>query len=129
MRNWRCLLPTAHLSRIAVMVDRALAQEKSIPPDVVRLWQHHNNNGWRQFDRGNYDKAAERFDLAIKEVLPFASVDRRLLARSYCDLARASTIRNAMPKPSRSPNGRSASASRTRRPSPTPCSNACTSWP
>jgi tetratricopeptide (TPR) repeat protein len=67
----------------------APAQEKSIPPDVLRIWQHHNNNGWRQLDQGNYDKAAERFDLAIKEIRPYEKVDRRLLARSYCDLARA----------------------------------------
>jgi tetratricopeptide (TPR) repeat protein len=90
MRNWRvCSRLLICLVLLLWLTARAPAQEKSIPPDVVRLWQHHNNNGWRQFDRGNYDKAAERFDLAIKEVLPFASVDRRLLARSYCDLARA----------------------------------------
>jgi tetratricopeptide (TPR) repeat protein len=76
---------------ISGMMAPALAQEKetAVPPDVVRIWQHHNNDGWRQLDRGNYAKAAERFVLAIKEVLPYADVDRRLLARSYCDLARA----------------------------------------
>jgi len=74
---------------ISWMTAPAPAQENSIPPDVVRIWQHHNNNGWRQLDQGNYAKAAERFDLAIKEIRPYASIDRRLLARSYCDLARA----------------------------------------
>jgi tetratricopeptide (TPR) repeat protein len=38
---------------------------------------------------GNYAKAAERFDLAIKEIRPYERIARRLLARSYCDLARA----------------------------------------
>jgi tetratricopeptide (TPR) repeat protein len=55
----------------------------------LRYWQHHNNNGWTQFDRGNYDKAVERFTLAIKEIRPYEKNARRLLARSYCDLARA----------------------------------------
>ena len=71
------------------------------------MWQHHNNNGWTQFDRGDYVKAAERFDLAIKEIRPYEKVDRRLLARSYCDFARALIIRDALPKPSHSQNGRS----------------------
>jgi tetratricopeptide (TPR) repeat protein len=90
MRDWRaCSRLLICLVLLLWTTARAAAQEKSIPFDAVRVWQHHNNNGWRQFDRGNYDKAAERFDLAIKEVLPYASIDRRLLARSYCDLARA----------------------------------------
>ena len=55
----------------------------------MRIWQHHNNNGWRQLDQGNYAKAAERFDLAIKEIRPYEKIARWLLARSYCDLARA----------------------------------------
>jgi tetratricopeptide (TPR) repeat protein len=90
MRNWQRLtrLLLGFMS-ISWMTAPAPAQENSIPPDVVRIWQHHNNNGWRQFDQGHYAKAAERFDLAIKEVRPYANIDRRLLARSYCDLARA----------------------------------------
>jgi tetratricopeptide (TPR) repeat protein len=90
MRNWRVgsQLLICFMS-LSCMTARAPAQETSIPPDAVRIWQHHNNNGWRQFDRGNYDKAAERFDEAIKVVRPYAKIDRRLLARSYCDLARA----------------------------------------
>jgi tetratricopeptide (TPR) repeat protein len=70
------------------MTAHALAQEEPIPIEVLRYWQHHNNNGWTQFDKGNYAKAAERFELAIKELRPYEKVGRRLLARSYCDLAR-----------------------------------------
>jgi tetratricopeptide (TPR) repeat protein len=90
MRNWQRLTRLLlDFVVISWMTTSALAQGNSVPPDVVRIWQHHNNNGWRQLDRGNYVQAAERFDLAIKEVRPYANTDRRLLARSYCDLARA----------------------------------------
>jgi tetratricopeptide (TPR) repeat protein len=74
---------------ISWMIAPALAQEESLPLEAVRIWQHHNNNGWRQLEQGNYVKAAERFDLAIKEIRPYEKIGRRLLARSYCDLARA----------------------------------------
>jgi tetratricopeptide (TPR) repeat protein len=74
---------------IGWMAVQASAQEDTVPIIALRFWQHHNNEGWRQFDRGDYVKAAERFDLAIKEIMPFEKAGRRLLARSYCDLARA----------------------------------------
>ena len=90
MRNWRRLTQLL-LSFVLIsgMTAPALAQEGTIPIEVLRFWQHHNDNGWRQFDKGNYVKAAERFELAIKEIRPYEKVGRRLLARSYCDLARA----------------------------------------
>jgi tetratricopeptide (TPR) repeat protein len=37
---------------------------------------------------GDYVKAEERFDMAIAAIRPYSASDRRLLARSYCDLAR-----------------------------------------
>jgi tetratricopeptide (TPR) repeat protein len=90
MRNRRALCPLfCYFVSLFWLTAHAVAQENSSPPDVVRIWQHHNNNGWRHFDKGEFVKAAERFDLAIKEVRPFANIDRRLLSRSYCDLARA----------------------------------------
>jgi tetratricopeptide (TPR) repeat protein len=87
-RQWLIRLLLGFVS-ISGMTVPALAREDSIPLDVLRIWQHHNNNGWRQLDQGNYVKAAERFDLAIKEIRPYERIARRLLARSYCDLARA----------------------------------------
>jgi tetratricopeptide (TPR) repeat protein len=90
MRNWQRLtrLLLGFVS-ISGMTASALAQDGALPPDAVRIWQHHNNIGWRQLEQGNYVKAAERFDLAIKEIRPYEKIGRRLLARSYCDLARA----------------------------------------
>ena len=66
---------------IGWMAVQASAQEDTVPIIALRFWQHHNNEGWRQFDRGDYVKAAERFDLAIKEILPFEKAGRRLLAQ------------------------------------------------
>ena len=81
--------PTAPRFRVDLGDDSSRSRPgDSIPLDVLRIWQHHNNNGWRQLDQGNYAKAAERFDLAIKEIRPYERIARRLLA-DYCDLARA----------------------------------------
>jgi tetratricopeptide (TPR) repeat protein len=90
MRNRQrlCRLLLGFVS-ISWMVVQASAQDNTIPIEVLQYWQHHNNNGWKSFDKGDYVKAAERFDLAIKEIQPYEKVARRLMARSYCDLARA----------------------------------------
>jgi hypothetical protein len=37
---------------ISAVTAPALAQEDAIPLDVLRIWQHHNNNGWWQLERG-----------------------------------------------------------------------------
>ncbi len=67
----------------------AIAQTKeTIPFDVISYWKFHNNDGWRQLEKGNLKRAEERFSLAIELLRPYESVDRRLMARSYCDLAR-----------------------------------------
>jgi tetratricopeptide (TPR) repeat protein len=65
----------------------ALADD--IPIEITREWLIHNNSGWRYLNRGDYVKAAERFNMAIKEIRPYHPGSSRLLARSYCDLARA----------------------------------------
>ncbi len=70
-RLCRLLLGFVSISWMAVQTS---AQENAIPLEALRIWQHHNNNGWTQFDRGDYVKAAERFDLAIKEIRPYEKV-------------------------------------------------------
>jgi tetratricopeptide (TPR) repeat protein len=91
MRNGRRLtrVVIGFMSISWMTAQHAPAQEDVIPLEVLRIWQHHNNNGWIQLERKNYAKAAERFNLAIQEIRPYERIARRLLARSYCDLARA----------------------------------------
>ena len=67
----------------------AIAQTKeTIPFDVISYWKFHNDDGWRQLEKGKLKRAEERFVLAIDLLRPYESIDRRLMARSYCDLAR-----------------------------------------
>lgn len=44
--------------------------------------------GWADLDKGYYGRAEEKFHMAIKEIKPYAPANRRLMARTYCDLAR-----------------------------------------
>jgi tetratricopeptide (TPR) repeat protein len=64
----------------------AVAQE--MPLGVVSDWRFYNDAGWRCLNRGDYALAEERFNLAIRELRPYFPASSRLMARSYCDLAR-----------------------------------------
>ena len=39
-------------------------------------------------DKGDYARAEERLNLAIKEIRPYLPDTRRIMARSYCELAK-----------------------------------------
>ncbi len=64
------------------------ASAEDLPPLAVSNWRFYNDAGWRCLNRGDYALAEERFEMAIKEIRPYFPDSRRLLARSYCDLAR-----------------------------------------
>jgi len=64
------------------------AHAEDIPPGVVTDWKFYNDAGLTRLNRGDYTLAEERFNLAIKEIRPYFPHSSRLLARSYCDLAR-----------------------------------------
>jgi tetratricopeptide (TPR) repeat protein len=51
-------------------------------------WMGHTEEAAKFLDKGNYVKAEERLNLAIKEVRPYLPATGRNLARSYCELAR-----------------------------------------
>jgi tetratricopeptide (TPR) repeat protein len=61
---------------------------QQIPIIALRDWQWYNDAGWRYLSRGDYANAEKRFTMAIQEIKPYQTHDQRLLARSYCDLAR-----------------------------------------
>jgi tetratricopeptide (TPR) repeat protein len=55
---------------------------------ALRDWQWHTEEAAKYLGKGDYTKAEERINLAIKEIRPYLPDTRRLMARSYCDLAR-----------------------------------------
>ena len=54
----------------------------------LREWALYNDAGWNAIGRGDYARAETHFRMAIKLVRDRDPGDRRLLARSYHDLAR-----------------------------------------
>jgi tetratricopeptide (TPR) repeat protein len=55
---------------------------------ALREWMGYSEEAAKQVGRGDYAKAEERLNLAIKEIRPYLPDTRRLMARSYCELAR-----------------------------------------
>jgi tetratricopeptide (TPR) repeat protein len=62
---------------------------EDIPPEIIFDWRFYNDAGWRCLNRGEYALAEERFNMAIREIRPYFPTSARLMARTYCDLARA----------------------------------------
>ncbi len=105
------------LAGMAVMVAaEAGTRAAEIPIGVLSNWSRYNNDGWQALSQRRYGRAEQYFRLAIEEVRPYSKDDRRLLARSYSDLARvfyhqgryadaeplsrwALSVREAQPKP------------------------------
>jgi hypothetical protein len=51
-------------------------------------WMRNTEEAARFVDKGDYVKAEQRLNLAIKEIRPFLPETRLNMARSYCELAR-----------------------------------------
>jgi tetratricopeptide (TPR) repeat protein len=75
-----CLLALGHAAVPAAAQD--------IPLGVIGDWKFYNDAAWRCINRGDYALAEERLNMAIKELRPYFPKSARLLARTYCDLAR-----------------------------------------
>ncbi|MFO0907876.1 MAG: tetratricopeptide repeat protein [Isosphaeraceae bacterium] len=58
-----------------------------IPFDRLRDWSNSNNAGHRALARGDLDRAASAFHLAIETVRPYEARERMLMARSNADFA------------------------------------------
>ena len=63
-----------------------LAQSNQLP--ALRDWMEHQEEATKYLQNGEYSKAEERLNLAIKEIRPYLPDTRRIMAKSYCDLAR-----------------------------------------
>lgn len=79
-RQWACLL--------AVSMITGAAPVRSIPSEAMQDWFFFHNTGSQYLKGGSYAKAEQRFRLAIQTIQHHDSGDRRLLARSYNELAR-----------------------------------------
>jgi tetratricopeptide (TPR) repeat protein len=55
---------------------------------ALREWMAFSEEAAKQVGKRDYVKAEERLNLAIKEIRPYLPDTRRLMARSYCELAR-----------------------------------------
>jgi tetratricopeptide (TPR) repeat protein len=73
---------------VTLATSAAAAPPQEMPIDALRDWQFFNNAGWRSLQNKEYAKAEERFNAAIRVVRPYEATERRLMARSYHDLAR-----------------------------------------
>jgi tetratricopeptide (TPR) repeat protein len=72
---------------VSLAMVAASARAEEIPFGVVADWQYYNNTGWNFLNRGQYDKAEDRFRRAIEIIRPYTKQDQWMLARSYADIA------------------------------------------
>jgi tetratricopeptide (TPR) repeat protein len=70
------------------LVGSAVAVAQDTPLEVLRIWIGHTDEASRYIQKGNYARAEERLTLAIKELRPYYPKTRRIMARTYCELAR-----------------------------------------
>jgi hypothetical protein len=67
----------------------ALAQSNHVPSHLRAMsdWMVHQQEAAKSFQKGDYYRAVERLNRAIKDVRPYLPDTRRNMATSYCDLA------------------------------------------
>ena len=73
---------------VVVLVGPPASFAEDTPLEVLRMWMGLTDEAARYIQRGNYAKAEERLNLAIKQIRPYYPKTQRLLARNYCELAR-----------------------------------------
>jgi tetratricopeptide (TPR) repeat protein len=56
--------------------------------DALREWMRHMEEAAKYVDNGNYARAHEHLNEAIKEIRPYLPDTRRIMAKTYCELAR-----------------------------------------
>ena len=61
---------------------------QDVPLLALDKWMWYNEYGWEDLNNGRYDRAEQKFRQAIKIIEPYPPGNRKLMARTYCDLAR-----------------------------------------
>jgi tetratricopeptide (TPR) repeat protein len=73
-----CILP----------VHGASARAQNIPLGALSDWMFYDEGGRAFLAKGDYARAETQFRMAIEQLKPYPASNGRLMARSYCDLAR-----------------------------------------
>ena len=73
---------------LALGLGPAAAFAQGIHLGALREWLRDTEEAAKFLDNGDYVKAEQRLNLAIKEIRPYLPETRRNMARSYCELAR-----------------------------------------
>ena len=55
---------------------------------ALRDWMYHTQQAARYIEAGEYVSAEERIKVAINDIKPYLPDTRRIMARTYCELAR-----------------------------------------
>ena len=103
----------------------ALAQ--NVPLATLDNWMWYNESGWENLDRA-VRQGRTNFRKAIQVLEPYSPANRKLMAQTYCDLARVLYYQKRTPMPNRLRNGRFRCATPTRKPAPTLYFSACLRW-
>jgi tetratricopeptide (TPR) repeat protein len=75
---------------VAVLFSLALGSPALAQSSHLRAlsdWMVHQQEAAKSFQNGDYHRAVERLNLAIKDIRPYLPDTRRIMAKSYCDLA------------------------------------------
>lgn len=81
-------LPTACLALLLCSFGCLQANAGDVPIDALGDWAHYNNTGHMAERRGNLDRAAQAFRIAIEAIRPYQSHHPALMTRSNADYAR-----------------------------------------
>ena len=80
-------MPRGRLAVLLLLIASP-AFGQNVPLRALDNWMWYNENGWQHVENGRYDRAEQEFRRAIIEIEPYAPANRKLMARTYCDLAR-----------------------------------------
>ncbi len=63
-------------------------RDPNIPLGVLRDWMWYSERGRADLDRGEFARAELKLNMAIRTIKPYPGTNHRLMAQTYCDLAR-----------------------------------------
>ncbi len=73
---------------LALLFNATASSAQNVPLKALDNWMWYDERGWVDLERGRFDRAEQEFNMAIKEIKSYPPANRKLMAKSYCDLAR-----------------------------------------
>ena len=101
---------------------------QDVPLLALDKWMWYNEYGWEDLNNGRYDRAEQKFRQAIKIIEPYPPGNRKLMARTYCDLARVFYYEKRYSDAEPLAKWRLPYATPTRKPAPTRFFSVCLLW-